>query len=610
MRVRRVPTDLVALIAITVVIFASRASYLRCSMAFNDPSWFFHFGHRVLEGDVPYRDFVFQVGPLPLYVDAAFQRVFGEYYMASVYASVVITIVRVQLVFMIARRVSGVWAAVPLAIFCAFDPVFSVAHHWSIAYAELFLTASGLFFVLAQRATGRCELAYLAFAGACAALLVTARQSGAVVTGVVLAIATAVMFVRGTYFTRRRLVTFWSGYAAALLLFVLALAFVGALGPAIQQMFLDAPAKKSAGGLDSVLDALTGGAVFDWLHSPWGGFLVFLGMPCLLVGGLLYVAARADTEVSLGTAAMLAIPFALVVGLLGRYGSPGATADIPRVLLSTLVLLVLVAPTQLERWFGLSPVLVLALGALPLASDWALEMSAFGRGWGDASSTTVGVVLLALASTRAPLRAKAGVTTVLAVAALVHVAVVIRATDNPFVKYESAPGIMNQYRSPPRLHGRHHPMLRGLRMTHARTRILAWLAGRVAPGSTCFIYGNVPVLYDLLHCNNPTKLDTTAADFMTAADAEAALAILRAHPPEYLIAQEHQWMSPPLETVVERYDGLNPAASRAMHVGLRALLDEYESVGIASEVLKPELVEQSKLFWDALASTRIYRRKR
>src|SRR5216683_2873756 len=79
---RRIPADVIALVAITVGVIVTHVPFERHGMCFNDPSWYFHFGRRVLDGDVPYRDFVFQVGPLPIYTDAAFQKIFGSTYVA------------------------------------------------------------------------------------------------------------------------------------------------------------------------------------------------------------------------------------------------------------------------------------------------------------------------------------------------------------------------------------------------------------------------------------------------------------------------------------------------------------------------------------------------
>src|SRR5262245_46571188 len=77
---RKVPINAVALVAIAVFVLATHVRYALHGMCFHDPSWYFHFGNSTLHGAVPYRDYIFQVGPLPIYVDAGFQGVFGETY--------------------------------------------------------------------------------------------------------------------------------------------------------------------------------------------------------------------------------------------------------------------------------------------------------------------------------------------------------------------------------------------------------------------------------------------------------------------------------------------------------------------------------------------------
>lgn len=54
---------------------------------------------------------------------------------------------------------------------------------------------------------------------------------------------------------------------------------------------------------------------------------------------------------------------------------------------------------------------------------------------------------------------------------------------------------------------------------------------------------------------------------------------------------------------------LNPAAAKAMHVGLRSILDRYESVGLVGDLLGPALARQAGEHWDALQGIRLYRRK-
>jgi hypothetical protein len=607
--VRRIPVDVLALVAIAAFVAVTHLPYVRHGMCFDDPSWYFHFGRRVLSGAVPYRDFVFQVGPLPIYVDAGFQAVFGSSYAASYLAAMFITIVRVQLVWMVVRRLVGWRAAAGLALCCALVPHFAVAHHWSTAYAQLFLTASALGFVLAVRAEGRRALAYLALAGASAALVVSARQSAATLITLMLAATSGILLVRREYFTRTRFLALWGGYAAGLVLVFGALAALGALGPAVQQMFLDAPEKKNIHGLPAVLDAISGGALVDpSFRHWWTGFLYWLGLPTAIVIAL-GLGLRRDRQVPLSSVLLLVVPGGIVFALATQYGSLNLLSDLPRMVLTATTIAALVWPDRLRAYLGLEPVLAIGLGALPLASDWALEMSFPGRGWGDMTSLMTGALLLSLASPRLAVRVRTVVCGLLGAIGVIHMIVFVRLHVNPFAQADSGDGTLHDNRF-----GMREPLLARVKISQPRKEALAWLQARVTPGATCFIYGNVPVLYDLLHCTNPTKLDTTAADFITADDANAAAAILQMNPPEFLIAHEQAWMNLPLSLDLggdpARYDGLNPRASFAMHIGLRAILGRYESLGTVGDAIGSELAKQIGMQRDHVDAIRVYRLRR
>lgn len=600
--------DAVAFVVIATVVIVTRLHYVRHGLCFNDPSWFFHFGRRIAHGDVPYRDFVFQVGPLPLYVDAGFQRVFGETYAASLDAAIGLTIVRVFVMWLLIKRIAGWRAAAFVAVFCAFEPTFATAHHWSTQYAQLFVVLSGVFFVVASDAQGRRALVYFALAGASAALVVSARQSAATMIGLVVFTSTAILLVRKQGITRNRFVALWAGYAGALVVVFGGLALAGALGPAVQQMFLDAPAKKGIHGWGAVLDAISGGSLVDPNFSWWGGLLFWLGLPLAIVGAAVYLGRR-ETDLSAGAVAMSVIPIGLLIGLSMRTASLNFLSDVPRTFLTAMTLFAVLTPERLRRWFGLEPLVAIGLAAVPLASDMALEMSFPGRGWGDAPSLMTGALLVSLASSRLPGRVKTLICAALAIMALVIFTEIVRAHANPFAQIDSADGTIreNKYKVD-------HPLLAGMRIHAARKTTIQWLIATIPPGSTCFIYGNMPVLYDLLSCRNPTRVDTTAADFITADDAEEAAAILRKDPPEFLIAHEQQWMNPPLTLDLHgdlaQYDGLNPRASRAVHLGVRAILDQYESLGTIGEHLDEAQLKQISVQRDVISAVRIYRRKR
>jgi len=606
---RRARLDLVGVAVIAVVMILLRRKALHHGMCFNDPTWYFHFGNRTLHGAVPYRDYIFQVGPLPIYVDALFQKVFGETYIASQYAGLLVVILRVSVMWMLARRLAGSLAGACVAVFCAIDPVFAFAHHWSTPYAQLFVVLSGLFFVLASRADGRRTLVYLGLAGMSAGLIVSARQASASMIGIAMVIASAVLLARKEFFTPRRCAALWGGFAAGIAVVFITLAVLGALGPAIQQLFIDAPQKKSVHGLRSFFDAISGGALvvgggYTWLR----GLLEFLGIPIAIVAGVAYLASR-EHPVPAATIATLVVPIAIGIGLITRDAQLNYLSDLPRTLLSLITLTALLSPRLLERWFGLSPALALGLGIIPLASDAALELSLPGRGWGDATSLVTGVILVTLASTKLLPRVKLAVCATLALAGLIHLGMSMHYRQNPF-----AAAVASEGRPRDNNVTSLNPRLEGVRISEARKTALAWLNQQVKPGSSCFVYGNIPVLYTLLDCHNPTRIDTTAADFLTGKDAEAAITELRAHPPDFIVAQEKQWMNPALTEDLpadpSRYDGLNAMTSMVLHQGLRSMLDQYEIIGYLGDVLGPKLVAVSSIQFDIFDATRVYRRKR
>jgi hypothetical protein len=306
------------------------------------------------------------------------------------------------------------------------------------------------------------------------------------------------------------------------------------------------------------------------------------------------------------------MPALVVVGMLSRSALLDPLVDLPRTFLSATTLLALASPERSRRWLGLEPGLAIGFGAMALACDWALEMSFPGRGWTDVWALIMGALLLALASRRVAERAKLALCGGFAIAAVVHCAVSLHAGENPISKREAADGKMAANSAVARVGGKPHPMLRGLRIPEWRARILEWLAERVPRGSTCFIYANLPALYSLLDCRNPTHLDTTIADFPSAGDAEEAAAALRRSPPDFILAYDNMWMSPGIAVDLggkaEHYDSWNPRASMAIHLGLRAIIDRYEDLGLVSEAL-PADGEQASGFWDVLGAVRVYRRR-
>jgi hypothetical protein len=606
---RKIPVDLAAFLVISLFIGVTHRPLVRLGMCFNDASWFFHFGKRLLDGDVPYRDYLFQVGPLPIYIDAAFQKIFGSLYLASLYAALFIKILRVFVVFSIARRLTSVRTATLIALFCCFDPLFSFPYHWSVPYANLLISVVGLFLLLAHGSTGRRALTWMFLAGFSAGLMMWARQGTSIMVAVVGGATTVIFLVRKEFVTRRLFVAMWVGFAAAVLLLFAILALQGALGPAIQQLFIDAPAKKGVHGMDAILDPISGGAFihqrFDPTQTWWSIAFYFLGIPLGLTGLMLFWGSRKEA-VTPQSIAVLALPALVILGLFSRYGEIGFFGDLPRTVFTMTMALAVLAPRRLRDWFGLEPMVAFAFAGLPLASDWAMELSNLGRGWGDPPGLLVGAILLPLASSKVSQHAKTILGGLLALVACVHLISSFRQDINPLGNDgrldQTTFSIPNQ------------PMLRHIRVNEGRRKVFTWLRSEIPKGSTCFIYGNLPVLYTLLECKNPTLIDTTAADFMTVDDADRAMDTLHKNLPDFIIAHELAFMNPSLRIDwgedINRYSGMNPKVSRSLHVGVRRILDQYEEVGFAKDEIGPELAKIVHDRWDIIDEVRLYRRKK
>lgn len=425
---------------------------------------------------------------------------------------------------------------------------------------------------------------------------------------IVALIATAILRVRREYFTRPRLFALWAGLGAAIVVVFAALAIAGVLGPALQQMFVDAPAKKGIHGIAAVFDAISGGGMVDPWRSWWGGFLLWVALSVAIVGAAAYLAAR-DRQVPSATVAMSVLAAFVLVGLFQRYATLGLLTDLPRMFLTLITVLALASPPRLRRWFGLEPVVAIGAGALPLASDWALQASLPGRDASDVPSLVTGALPIALASRHLAPRAKTLLCGALALAAIVHFTVVFRTRAHPLAEPDVADGPLRDNRFLVR-----HPVLRHVRVSEAKRNTITWLTSQVTPGSTCFIYGNAPVLYDVLDCRNPTRVDTTAAGSLTAADAEQALATLRRQPPDFLLAHDKTATVPALTVdtggQLAFYGLLDPEPLRVMHGGLRALLDRYEPVGVVGDVLGEALTRKADALPDHINAIRLYRRKR
>ena len=93
-------------VLLAAVGFAYRATFITQGLAATDEGWLQSMGLRIAHGEVPYRDFDFDLPPLSIYKEAALIRVFGDAYgvLASRWAFVAVATLGSVLAFLIVRR--------------------------------------------------------------------------------------------------------------------------------------------------------------------------------------------------------------------------------------------------------------------------------------------------------------------------------------------------------------------------------------------------------------------------------------------------------------------------------------------------------------------------
>ncbi len=566
--IRRIPPDVIALAVIAFVMLATQRSLVRRGFRFDDATSYFHFGRRVLGGAVPYRDFALPFGPLPIYVDAGFQALLGPTYMASLYAALFIHTLRVVLMWMIARRLAGFRAAVAVCVFAAFDPAFGTSQPGASSYVELFV-AIAIVCVMRATATEHRRRFTLAAAGVSLALVWLVIPSSAIVVGVV-SCAAMLALLGARIVQAAEVAAFVAGYAAMALACLICLVALGAAGAGL----LDVPRPAE------LLDAVLGGALHS--EAAWGPVPVpsrvlhFFGIPAMCVVALGYLAAK-NRQLAARELAVIAVPLGFCVALAMRHATLDDLTGLPRVFLTAVAVFAVCAPRRLQAWSGIEPLVAAAIAVFAIAADWAVALGLPGA---TSSFLISGVVLIALSSSHVGPRAKAWLGAALAAAVLIHISVLLATHVNPFMASDGPFGASTLSTD--------HPALRAIKVSSYRKAAIHWVIEEIPAGSTCFVHGDMPVLYTLLGCSNPTELDSTAAEFRGGKTDARALEALRRNPPDFIIITTGQVV-----------------ADDVLSAGVSTLLASYDSLGRCGDAIGAPPAAS-----DGVEALTIYRRRR
>ena len=287
--------DLACVVALAALLLVSGLSRYRDGIDLGDEGWLAYGAVRVLDGEMPSRDFFVTQPPLAFYSLAGMFHAFGASIATVRGLGLAFYVLIPLLLYGIARqlmsRPAALLAAAPAAVLGISFFQFSPRAVWHGIVLSL---ASTLLVLLGLSSRGRRRAAFSALAGAAAALAVVSRHDvGAYTCAATL--ATALLFdPRGA---RPRFVVPW---VAGLLGVSLPLALVwwltGAAGPMFDQLvvFLATRYPRTS--------ALPFPRPTEWIPLPSGGLfpgLFFFGPPLVIGTAALVWARRARRGVSL-----------------------------------------------------------------------------------------------------------------------------------------------------------------------------------------------------------------------------------------------------------------------------------------------------------------------
>ncbi|MDV2995554.1 MAG: hypothetical protein N4J56_005208 [Chroococcidiopsis sp. SAG 2025] len=284
-----------------------------------DSALYFHLGNRLLHNDFPYRDYVFQVGFIPIIIfDAFFQNILGQSYYASLFAAFIVKATNLLVYYFIFRQFSS--QVISVALCSGFALMNSSLVHWSTSYVYLFLSISALFIILGlnklEKGSSTLSFLYIAISGFSLALVIGARQSNGtlcilVTLGVILIYSLRSpkkIFTYSNY-------SFYFRFSIRFRSISFILSSESSTSPSLSTTFLDASEKKRVGGFAALIDVFLGGLKFD---SSIKEIIKVVVIPILLsaiVFKLIQYPIKANSKYNVNLIGILLLPSLLLIGI-------------------------------------------------------------------------------------------------------------------------------------------------------------------------------------------------------------------------------------------------------------------------------------------------------
>lgn len=601
------------LIILLAIIFISCFPWSLYGMNWRDSALYFHLGNRLLHNDFPYRDYVFQVGFIPIIFDAFFQSILGQSYYSSLCAAFVVKTINLLVYYFIFRQFTSQVIAVALCTgFALLNPSLV---HWSTTYVYLFLSISAFFIIFGLNKLEKANLAlsfvYIAISGFSLGLVVGARQSnGILCIFVTLGVILIYSLRNPKKYLRTLTIPFITGLLLGLGALILFLILNQSLPQAFQQLFLDASEKKRVGGLAALMDVFLGGLKPDSSFKEIVKFVIIPILASASIFGLIGYSSKVNNH-KLNLIGRLALPGLLIIGIglsFLRYFTPdhhlptiiASTSllfiyDIPSTFFSFALLGSCFFPKYTQKLLGITNSSFPFLIALALGSTWAMQMSWPGRAYLDSVMLMPLILLTMLMSSKIPARWKKSFCLLLLV-----VTVIIFTVSQ--VGGFSNKGVYDDVR-----YSLDSPMTKFIRVPEDKAVAFSMLRQNIKPGESCFIYGSAPVLYTLLQCKNPTLVDTTYSDFYTLKDIQRAIVSLRKNPPKWIISTVgSRHIDDTFDGTPDFYGVFSQAAPKELHAFIKDFIKNYQMVHTVRELFPDGKTLKSKDLDDIL-DLRLYK---
>ncbi|WP_375499572.1 hypothetical protein [uncultured Nostoc sp.] len=476
-------------------------------------------------------------------------------------------------------------------------------------YVTLFLSISTLFIILGLNKLGeKASFLYLTTAGFFLALVMAARQSNGTICIVVTLGVILVYSLRNLerYFVSL-LIPFLTGILLGLGLIIGVLLWNNALSEAFYHLFIGAAEKKNISTFSSLIDALSGGAIYR--NSSVKQIIAYVGIPLFLIMSA-FVLIRNPVKLAfsndlrkIGVISLLIVGAVLGQQLLGA--SNIFVYDIPRTFFSLALIASCVFPEKSKEFLGLPYPIFPLLIALTLGTTWAMQMSWPGRPYIDDDMLIFSATLTIIMSNKISTAWKKGLSLAfLFITASLLSGDVIHHSVGVEAKYY-IPSFYQNTRYPLK-----HPMTKFVKVTKEKSQAFAMLKQNINPGDSCFIYGSASVLYTLLDCKNPTRIDITNSDALTLKVAREAVYVLKANLPKWIIdtGKGGFYIQDKFDGSPNFYGAFNQLSPKELHTSLQNLINDYQFVTSVREQFpkgeKLETRDQDKVF-----RFRLYKRK-